>query len=163
MSVSLIVAASQNDVIGRDGDMPWRLSADLQRFKKLTMGHVIVMGRKTYESIGRLLPGRQTVIVTRQAGYAVEGAVIASNVAAALQTPSAAGEIFVVGGGEIYAQAIDLADQIYMTRVQTTITDGDTFFPPLAPDNWRQVEATEFAPDEKNDYPTTFEVWRRVA
>ncbi|UUO06639.1 dihydrofolate reductase [Blastopirellula sp. J2-11] len=161
MTVSLIVAASQNNVIGRSGDMPWRLSADLQRFKKLTMGHSIVMGRKTYESIGRLLPGRQTVIVTRQTDYAVAGAVIAANVAEALKTPSTSGEIFVVGGGEIYAQAIDLADQIYLTRVQTTIADGDTFFPALDQDNWERVEATDFPADEKNDYTTTFEIWRR--
>ncbi|EAQ82352.1 dihydrofolate reductase [Blastopirellula marina] len=162
MTVSLIVAASQNNVIGRDGDMPWRLSADLQRFKKLTMGHSIVMGRKTYESIGRLLPGRQTVIVTRQADYAVEGAVIAANVAEALQTPSTSGEIFVVGGGEIYAQAIDLADQIYLTRVQAMIEDGDAFFPALDQDKWDRIETREFPADEKNDYPTTFEIWRRL-
>ncbi|MCC9606839.1 dihydrofolate reductase [Blastopirellula sp. JC732] len=162
MTVSLIVAASENGVIGRNGDMPWRLSSDLQRFKKLTMGNTIVMGRKTYESIGRLLPGRQTVIVTRQADYAVEGAVITSSVEEAVQVPSAGGELFIVGGGEIYAQSIDLAQQIYLTRVHALIDDGDAFFPALDRENWERVEATEIGADEKNDYPTTFEIWRRI-
>lgn len=161
MSVSLIVAASENDVIGRDGDMPWRLSADLQRFKKLTMGNTIVMGRKTYQSIGRLLPGRQTVIVTRQPDYTVAGAIIADSIAQAVNTPSAGGELFVVGGGEIYAQALDLADQIYFTRVHAVIEDGDAFFPQLDPQQWERIEATEVPADEKNDYATTFEIWRR--
>lgn len=161
MSVSLIVAASENDVIGRDGDMPWRLSADLVRFKRLTMGNTIVMGRKTYESIGRLLPGRQTVIVTRQADYAVEGAIVVADIADAIKTPSAGGELFVVGGGEIYAQALDLAERIYFTRVHAVIEDGDAFFPQLDPLQWERTEATEVPADEKNDYATTFEIWRR--
>ncbi|TWT38373.1 dihydrofolate reductase [Blastopirellula retiformator] len=161
MTISLIVAASENGVIGRDGDMPWRLSSDLQRFKKLTMGNIIVMGRKTYESIGRLLPGRQTVIVSRQAGYQVEGAIVTSSIEEAVKVPSAAGELFIVGGGEVYAQSIDLADQIYLTRVHIQIEDGDAFFPALDLQEWERVEATEIAADEKNDYPTTFEIWRR--
>ena len=164
MRVSLIVAMSENGVIGRDGDLPWRLSADLQRFKRLTMGHHIVMGRKTFESIGRALPGRKMVVVTRQENYSASNVYIANSLAAAVQVARDAGdeELFIIGGGEIYRQALQLADRIYLTRVRAVV-DGDTFFPTLDYDSWRLVEREAHAANEKNEYDHTFEVHQRTS
>src|SRR5690606_19924820 len=129
---------SENRVIGRDGDMPWRLSSDLKRFKQLTMGHAIVMGRKTYESIGRLLPGRTTIILSRQAGYQVEGAIVVTD----LQQATTAAhpetdELFVIGGGQIYETALPVATTIHLTQVLTQIPDGDTWFPEVDWSQWQ--------------------------
>ncbi|MEX1039635.1 MAG: dihydrofolate reductase [Pirellulaceae bacterium] len=166
MKVSLVVAMSENRVIGRDGDMPWRLSSDLKRFKQLTMGHAIVMGRKTYESIGRLLPGRTTIILSRQAGYRVEGAIVVADLEQATVAASSAHpgtqELFVIGGGRVYEIALPLANTIYLTRVQTEIRDGDTWFPEVDWSAWHQVHQEAVSSDSKNDYPTTYEIWRRV-
>ncbi|PHS17697.1 MAG: diacylglycerol kinase [Blastopirellula sp.] len=161
MKISLIVAQSENRVIGRNGDMPWRLSSDLKRFKSITMGHHIVMGRKTYESIGRLLPGRTTVIITRQPDYQVEGAVIADSLDSAIEQAAGDDELFIVGGGQIYASSLAQANKIYQTRVHTEINDGDTFFPEVDWTQWNKVHAEEIAADEKNDFETTYEVWER--
>ena len=177
MKISLIVAQSENRVIGRNGDMPWRLSEDLKRFKKITMAHCIVMGRKTYESIGRLLPGRTTIIITRQANYTVEGAVIADSLATAIekakhinQSPanqetetgsSQQEELFVVGGGQIYASSLNAAETIYLTRVHTQIDDGDTFFPEVDWTAWQLAHRETIAADAKNDFATTYEIWKR--
>jgi len=165
MKVSLVVAMSENRVIGRDGDMPWRLSADLKRFKQLTMGHAIVMGRKTYESIGRLLPGRTTIILSRQAGYQVEGAIVVADLeqatAAALTAHPETAELFVIGGGQIYEIALPVATSLYLTRVVAEISDGDTWFPEVDWSQWRQVHQESIPADEKNDYPTSYEIWRR--
>ncbi|MGY8771410.1 MAG: dihydrofolate reductase [Pirellulales bacterium] len=162
MKISLIVAQSENRVIGRNGDMPWRLSSDLKRFKSITMGHHIVMGRKTYESIGRLLPGRTTVIITRQADYQVEGAVIADSLESAITKAAGDDELFIVGGGQIYASSLTQANKIYQTRVHTEINDGDTFFPEVDWTHWNKIHSEDIAADEKNDFETTFEVWQRV-
>src|ERR1700759_3434706 len=118
MRISIIVAVAENGVIGRGGELPWRLSADLQRFKKLTMGHTIIMGRRTWESIGRPLPGRRTIVVTRQTGYpVVEGVQTAASLDDALETAEAAGEseAFVVGGAQLYQEALHHADRFYFT------------------------------------------------
>ena len=125
MTVSIIVAMAENGVIGRDMDLPWHISADLKRFKALTMGHHIVMGRKTFESIGRLLPGRTTVIVTRQPDYQVDGAVIVNSLGAAQAAATDDSELFIIGGGQIYEIALPLADRLHVTRVHTEV-DGDT-------------------------------------
>ncbi|RCS40781.1 dihydrofolate reductase [Bremerella cremea] len=162
MRISLIVAASQDWVIGREGDMPWRLSHDLKRFKSLTMGHPMIMGRKTYESIGRLLPGRTTIIVTRDPNYAVEGAVIAHNVADAIAACHAADEAFVVGGAEIYQALLPKVTRLYLTKVQALIPDGDTHFPVLNFAEWELESSEEIPADEKNQYATSFEVWDRL-
>ena len=162
MRVALIVAMSENDVIGRDGDLPWRLSADLRRFKALTMGHHIVMGRKTYESIGRQLPGRTMIVVTRQQDYAAEFATVTHSLADAIDTAQAAGdeEAFIIGGGEIYRQALEQVDRIYLTRVQAEVA-GDTHFPAFDLSRWRLIEQETFAADEKNEYPYRFEIYER--
>jgi dihydrofolate reductase len=136
--ISLIVAMDRRRVIGSEGKLPWHLPEDLKRFKTLTMGHSVIMGRKTHESIGRLLPGRRSIIVTRQPGYVQPGAVVVNSVDAALAACAGEDEAFVIGGGEIYVQALPHADRIYLTEVHLD-TRGDTFFPPLPPGAWREV------------------------
>ncbi len=160
-TISMIVAASENDVIGRDGDMPWRLSADLKRFKKLTMGHAIIMGRKTYESIGRLLPGRTTVILTRQSDFVVDGAIVVQRLEDAIAA-TADESPFIVGGAEIYRLALPQIDEIQLTRVHSEI-EGDTFLPPIDWDQWDEVSRKRFESDEKNSFSYSFIRYRRKA
>lgn len=161
MTVSIIVAMAENGVIGRDMDLPWHISADLKRFKALTMGHHIVMGRKTFESIGRLLPGRTTVIVTRQSDYQVDGAVIVNSLEAAQAAATDDSELFIIGGGQVYEIALPLADRLHVTRVHTEV-DGDTSFPAVDWDQWELVSAERHGADEKNDHDFTFESYQRV-
>lgn len=130
---------ARNRVIGRDGALPWHLPEDLRRFKQLTMGHHIVMGRKTWESLGRLLPGRHHVIVSRSPGYAVPGAKVAGSIAAAFTACGDDSEIFVIGGGEIYALALPDADRILLTEIEQDF-EGDAFFPALRPGEWKESE-----------------------
>ena len=167
MIVSLIVAAAENDVIGRQNDLPWRLSADLQRFKKLTMGHAVVMGRKTYESIGRPLPGRLNIIVTRDRGWRAEGVETAGSLDDAIVLARArarcmAGidEIAIIGGGEIYAQALPLADRLYVTHVLAS-PEGDTRFPEISPSVWAQEHCEDLPAGERDSHATRFCVYRR--
>jgi dihydrofolate reductase len=136
--VSLIAAVAANGVIGRDGRMPWHLPEDLKRFKALTMGHAIVMGRKTFDSIGRLLPGRRTIIVTRRRGFRMDGAQIAHSLTDALALARDDHEVFVIGGGEIYEQALPLASRLHLTEIDAT-ADGDVHFPPIEPTQWRET------------------------
>lgn len=159
--VSLIVAMSRNRVIGRDNAIPWRIPAELQRFKQLTMGHHIVMGRKTWDSIGRLLPGRTTVIVTRNAQLRVEGALIASSLTEALRLAAHDDEIFVIGGAEIFAQALPLAQRLYLTTVDIEI-DGDTFMPPFDPTEWHRVRSEAHPADPTNPLPWVLEIYERA-
>ncbi len=162
MVVSIIVAMAENNVIGRDMDLPWHISADLKRFKALTMGHHIVMGRKTYESIGRLLPGRTTVIITRQENYQVEGAVVVNSLEEAQAVATGDSELFIIGGGQIYELALSSADKLHVTRVHTEV-DGDTRFPQVPWDNWTLVNTERHSADEKNDYDYTFESYQKVS
>lgn len=136
--ISIIVAYAANRVIGREGKMPWHLPEDLKRFKQLTMGHHIVMGRKTWESIGRLLPGRRHVIVSRQARYAVPGATVVGSLDAAIAACGDDSEIFIIGGGEIYVQALPVAERIYATEIEGEY-EGDTLFPEIAGTDWHVV------------------------
>ena len=146
MRVSLICALGHNRAIGRDKGLPWHISADLIRFKSITMGHPIIMGRKTYESIGRSLPGRTNIVVTRNANYQAAGCEIVHDLDDALARartlePGVAGEAFVIGGGELYAQALDGADRLYLTLVDDAPADADTFFPEYA-DFARTLDST---------------------
>jgi len=150
--VSVIVAMARNRVIGANGAIPWHLPEELKRFKSLTMGHHIIMGRKTYESIGRLLPGRTTVIVTRNPGYRVPGAVIAHSLEEALTACGDDDEIFVIGGAELYAQALRLAGRLYLTTVEADIP-GDTYMPEFQSGDWRELSSESFAADERHRYP----------
>jgi dihydrofolate reductase len=138
-TLSLIVACAQNRVIGINNTLPWHLPEDLKRFRTLTMGHHIIMGRKTYESLGRLLPGRTTVIVTRNKNYKMEGALIAHSLQAAWILASSDNEPFVIGGAELYKEGLKLATKLYITEVNTAF-EGDAFFPTLDENAWKLVE-----------------------
>ena len=148
MLISIIVAASTNNVIGKDGGLPWRLPEDLKRFKQVTMGKPMIMGRATWESIGRALPGRQSIVLTRQAGFVAKGCDIAATMEDALQLAAGAEEVMVIGGGHVYRQFLPQADRVYLTRVMATI-DGDTFFPELDDDLWQVLS--------REDYPVSSE------
>jgi dihydrofolate reductase len=165
MRISIIAAVAENGVIGRGGQLPWHLSADLQRFKHLTMGHTIIMGRRTWESIGRALPGRRTVIVTRQPNYRIDdaGVAVAAKLDEALQIAEAAGdsEAFIVGGAELYREALPRADRLYFTRVRANV-EGDILFPEIPWHAWRLIESENHIADEKNGYPFTFEIHERT-
>jgi dihydrofolate reductase len=162
--ISIIVAVSENGVIGRDGGLPWRLSGDLQRFKQLTMGHTVIMGRRTWESIGRQLPGRRMIVVSRQPDYKVDVAdvVVAANLDAAMQAVRSGGdeEAFVIGGAELYRAALPIADRLYLTRVRAEVA-GDTIFPQIDCDDWRLRESIDCTADDKNEFPHTYEVYDR--
>ncbi len=164
MRLSLIVAVSENDVIGLAGDLPWHLSSDLRRFKRLTMGHTIIMGRRTFDSIGRLLPGRRTIVVTRQADWTFPGAVVAHELDEAIAAAAEGGEseAFVAGGAEIYAQALPRVDRIYRTRVHASVS-GDVFFPPLPENAWRVIETCRHPAADRDEFSSTFEILERDA
>jgi len=159
--ISLIVAASTNNTIGSKGELPWRLSSDLKRFKTLTMGKPIVMGRLTYESIGRPLPGRQNIVITRQADFEAAGCDVVASVDAAISAAGVAEEIMIIGGGHIYAEFLPLADRIYLTRVQAEI-EGDAFLPDLNPDEWAEAASECHCADEVNDYDFVLTTLDRV-
>ncbi|MEE4270684.1 MAG: dihydrofolate reductase [Thermoanaerobaculales bacterium] len=162
MTVALIVAVSSNGVIGRDGDLPWRLPADLRHFKSTTMGHHLIIGRATWDEVGRPLPGRTMVVVTRNQGFAADGVLVAHSLEAALELAKDDAEPFVGGGAEIYRLALDadLVERIYLTRVHAEV-EGDTVFPEVPWDRWLLADRIDHPADEKNPYPYTFEVWDR--
>ncbi len=166
MTVSLIVAMARNAVIGNEGDLPWRLSADLRRFKQLTMGHAVIMGRKTYESIARrlpqqLLPGRTSIVITRQEDYAAApGAIVTGSMGEALEAVAGDPEAFIIGGAQIYRAALPLVDRIYITEVQANV-DGDTAFPAWDRSQWELIEQSDHAADERNSYDYSFRVYQR--
>ena len=137
-TVSLIVAIANNHVIGVNNTLPWHLPEDLKRFRALTMGHHIIMGRKTYESLGRLLPGRTTVIVTRNKDYGVEGALIANSLAEAITLCKNDDEVFVIGGAELYKDALKLANKLYVTQIDLEV-QGDAFFPAFDTTEWKET------------------------
>lgn len=144
--VSLIVAMTPERVIGRDNGLPWHLSADLQHFKATTMGKPIVMGRNTYESIGRALPGRQNIVVTRNKTFSADGVTVAHSLDAAVRAAGDVPEVMIIGGAELYTAAMPLADRLYLTHIQTSIP-GDTFFPNVDWEQWRMVQrsATQYS------------------
>ncbi len=153
---------AENGVIGRGGQLPWHLSADLKRFKRLTLGHTIVMGRKTWESIARPLAGRRMVVITRQSGYLADGVEVAVNLEDALAIARAAGddEAFVIGGAEIYRLALPRADRLYMTLVLAEV-EGDTKFPEVDWETWARIETEQVDADADNEYPSLFYVFER--
>lgn len=161
MRLSAIVAMAANRVIGAGNQLPWRLSADLARFKRLTMGHTLVLGRKTYESIGRPLPGRTFIVVTRQRDYAPAGVTVAHSVDEALALARARGddEVFIAGGADIYAQTMDRIDRLYLTRIERDVP-GDTYFPEVDLSGWRLVEEERHP---EGDLPFAFLTYERPA
>ncbi len=161
MIVSLLYAQAQNGVIGRNGRLPWHLPADLKHFKRLTMGHTIVMGRKTFESIGRALPGRRSIVITRNPSMTAESVTILGSLEDALDVACTEPEVFVIGGAEILRLALPRASRIYRTRVHTDV-DGDVHFPDLADDEWKVVRTEFHDADDANNYALTFEELERV-
>ncbi len=158
--LSIIVAYDRNRVIGRKGELPWRLSADLRRFKRLTMNHAIIMGRKTHESIGRPLPGRRRIVISRDANYRAAHAEVVHSLAEALDITQGDDEVFVVGGGEIYREALPHADRLYITLVEAE-TSGDAAFPEFDAAQWRLVEQEQHSQDERNMHDFQFLVYQR--
>jgi dihydrofolate reductase len=166
VTVSLIAAMDRTRGIGIDNRLPWRLSADLRRFRELTMGHHIIVGRKTFESIGRALPGRRTIIVTRNENYQrpEENLSIVHSVEEAIDLARERGEteVFVCGGAEIYARTLGLADRLYLTFVETE-ADADVFFPEWDESEWEVRESVYQSADEKNQFPFLFKLLCRIA
>ncbi len=166
MKIAIIVAAADNNVIGSDGDMPWKLSTDLKRFKALTLGKPMIMGRKTFESIGKPLPERTSIVVTRDRSWQADGAVtvesITSAIALASEIAKADGvnEVWFVGGGEIYRQAMGIAGTIHLTRVHTEPT-GDTYFPEIDPKIWQEIHRENIPAGEKDSVDTSYVVYER--
>ena len=177
--LSIIVAVSDNGIIGRDGAMPWKLSSDLKRFKALTMGHPVIMGRKTFESIGKPLPGRLNIVITRNTDWETDGCLRVSSLSAAIDLATAnlesihenavdddeedlPGEIFIIGGGQIYAEAFDMADALYVTHVLAAV-DGDTRFPEIDPSVWECEHSEDIAAGDKDSHATRFAIYGRIA
>jgi dihydrofolate reductase len=160
MTVSLVVAAAKNNVIGRDGELPWHLPDDLRHFKRLTTGKPIIMGRRTFESIGRPLPDRHNIVMTRDPDYAAAGCDVVTSVSDALKLAGDDSEVMVIGGGQVYLDFLHRADRIYMTRVQAEI-DGDTYFPEIDPNEWQLVSSEHHDADEKNAYAFEMMVFER--
>ena len=161
-AISLVVAAAENNAIGKNNQLLWSLPNDMRFFKNTTWGMAVIMGRKTYESVDKPLPGRFNIVITRQADWKAEGVIVSKDLQDALQKASETNcnEVFVIGGGEIYKWAIDIADKIYITRVHASF-DADTFFPAIDENKWKLTSNSDFEVDEKHKYPYSFQVWER--
>ncbi len=159
MTVSLIVAVAENGVIGRDGQLPWLLPDDLKHFKRVTMGHTLVMGRKTFESIGRALPGRRTIVLSRDPAFAPVDVTPAGDLPSAIAA-AASDDVFVIGGASVYREALLVANRLYVTRVHATI-EGDVHFPPVDGAVWHLVERTEHPQDDQHAHAFTIERYVR--
>lgn len=159
-TISIIVAVSENNVIGKDNQLIWHLPADMKYFKEKTTGHCIITGRKNYESIPekfRPLPNRTNIIITRQRDYQAPGAIIVGSIEEAISEAKETGdsEIFIIGGGEIFTQTMRIADKIYLTKVHQSF-EGDTFFPEIKSSQWKEMKRTDFQADEKNKFAYSF-------
>jgi dihydrofolate reductase len=159
--IALVVAADERGGIGRDGGLPWHLPEDLRRFKALTMGKPMLMGRRTWDSIGRPLPGRRSIVVSRQPGLAIDGADVAGSLEEALRLAGDVPEICVIGGAELYRAALPLADRIYLTRVHATVA-ADTFLPALNPSDWTVAAREEHPSDVRHAHSFSFVELRRA-
>ena len=160
MDVSIVVALSSNGVIGREGRLPWYLSADLKHFKSITMGKPIVMGRLTHESIGRVLPGRENIVLTRNFNYQSKGCTIIHHLNDIASDNLVTGEIMIIGGARLYAEALPLANRLFITEVHADV-QGDVQFPVIDRDQWRETDRQLFKADEKNEFDYSFVVFER--
>ncbi|MEP3525935.1 MAG: dihydrofolate reductase [Hyphomicrobiales bacterium] len=166
ITISLIAAVAGNNVIGADNDMPWRLSTDLKRFKAVTMGKPIIMGRRTFESVGKALPGRLNVVVTRNQSLKLEGAVLSNSLDDAIiiakveAFKTGQDELMITGGGQIYASAMEYADRLYITHVDAT-PNGDTYFPKIDEEEWKIVFEEEVPRGEKDNAATIYRIYER--
>ena len=161
MRVSIVVAASTNGAIGRGGELPGHISEDLKHFRAVTLGHPIIMGRLTWASIGRPLPGRHNIVISTRQDFHAEGCSVVSSPAEALRAAGDADEVMVIGGGQIYALFLPITERIYLTRVDAEI-DGDTFFPALNPDDWRVISSETHAAGDGREYGFTFQTLERI-
>ncbi|HEY0091931.1 MAG TPA: dihydrofolate reductase [Flavobacterium sp.] len=158
--IVLVAAASENNALGKNNDLPWHLPADFKRFKSITAGHSIIMGRKTFESLPGILPNRRHIVITRQQGYHPEGCIIVDSLNNAIKLVPETEDAFIIGGGEIFKMSMAIADKIELTRVHAEI-EGDTFFPEIDPKTW-QLDFEEFHPkDERHIYDFTFQTFSR--
>ena len=162
MRINIVVAISQNGVIGREGGLPWRLSADLKQFKSVTMGHPLIMGRRTHESIGRALPGRLNIVVSRQPTFSAPGCEVVSSLDAALEIAGHVEDVMVVGGAALYAMALRQAARIYLTEVHVDIA-GDTVFPAINWTDWEEISRIRHSTDERNEFDYSFVIFDRIA
>ncbi|WP_111805225.1 type 3 dihydrofolate reductase [Aeromonas allosaccharophila] len=162
MKISMIAAMAHDRVIGKDNQMPWHLPADLAHFKRVTLGKPVLMGRKTFESIGRPLPGRRNLVISRNPGYQAEGIEVVGSVEAALAllASSAVEELMVIGGGHLYAEMLPSADRLYLTQIDLAV-EGDTRFPAFDDGQWLRIACESHPADEKNPHPYRFETWQR--
>ncbi len=161
MLISLIVAMAKNRVIGRGNQMPWHLPADLRHFKSVTLGKPVIMGRKTFESIGRPLPGRRNVVISRNANWHADGVESVNSLDAALALVQDADEVMIIGGGQLYREALPLAQRLYLTHIELPVSDADTWFPDYSQYQWQQCAEELHDPDEKNPYHYRFETLER--
>lgn len=163
MKISLVVAAATNHAIGKNGKLLWHLPNDLKQFKNVTWGMPVVMGRKTFDSLGKALPGRKNIVITRQRDWKAEGAIAVKNVYDALfvANETDAKEVMIIGGGEIYKALFEKADRIYMTRIEAS-PDADTFFPVIDGKHWQLISQQNHEADEKNIYNYSFQLWDRI-
>ena len=152
MIISLVVAMARNRVIGRDNQLPWKLPADLAYFKQVTLGHPVIMGRRTHESIGRPLPGRQNIVVTRNAGYSAPGCTVVTSLEGAWDAATGADEACVIGGTMLFEETLPVADRIHLTEVEADVA-GDTYFPPFDRSQWIEREIARYPADERHEYP----------
>ena len=160
MKLSIIVATDEEGLIGKDNDLPWKLSADLQYFRRVTMGKALIMGRRTHESIGRALPGRKNIVITSDQEYESDGCTISFSVQQALQECENIEEVMVMGGASLYKQFLPEASTIYLTLVHATLS-GDTWFPDWDKNQWQVLSEEKFSADEKNEHPYSFIVYKR--
>ncbi|WP_273445211.1 dihydrofolate reductase [Neolewinella agarilytica] len=165
MKLSAIVATDRKGTIGKDGDIPWYLPADLKFFKRTTLGHPVIMGRKTFRSIGRPLPKRTNIVLTRDAFFTASGVIVCHSLREALaqEAVTSAEEAFIIGGGELYKQSLDLVSTVFLTIVDAEIEGGDAFFPKLDPAEWEEVWSEAHRPYEKNELAYRFSRWERRA
>ena len=159
--LSIIAAVSENNALGKENKLLWHLPADLKRLKSLTMGHHLIMGRKTFESLGKPLPGRPHVIISRQKNYQPDGVTVVDSLEKAIEFAKHDDQAFVFGGGEIYRLALPFVKKIYLTRVKA-LFEGDTYFPELISDEWKMVKCESYSPDEKNLFYYSFEEYDKA-
>ena len=163
MELAIVVAVAENNVIGKNNQLVWHMPQDLKHFKSITMGFPIIMGRKTYESIGKPLPGRTSIVITRQPDYYANGCIVVRSIQDAIRQAKMQNKekAFVIGGAEIYRQATDVCDTMFLTRIRHSF-EGDTFFPEIDPNKWIETEKESYPADDKNLYPFDFITLKRT-
>lgn len=163
MILSLIVATGKNNEIGKDNALLWQLPADMKHFREITSLHTIIMGRKTFESIGKVLPNRKNIIITRDKNYKIKDAQVVHSLEEALEKVRKEDEVFVIGGAQMYKEAFPYADKLYVTHIQAEDKEADTFFPEIIPIAWNEISHEEHKGDEKNKFAYTFSIYEKFS